>query len=749
MDQKQDVFFIITERGKGVPLYVDPGKICYINEQRYLSLLSQESESQILPVKFLGDSLEYKVDVGCLHQLTAVYAGFLQAIDVDAERLDALLKKDALEAAAALKVDSPVLVERYGVWNPGTVRYIGSRNKGAYYDCISGTFFRIDLGEGDEVWVPFTQVKPDVQSAMEPAPLSVPEQAPKPPPEDPVQEGDRVVFFTDHEKRARRGMVMEVKQTNGEMMAYISTDRDEQGGKGGDITLPIGCVLKEKYHPSDMESMAPYQQLQDTGMVNGSSITLYSRVRVKLAKGFEYGVVRWIGELPKLEGTRLGLQLDSKSGVSDGTFMDKRYFMCPPKQGLFVKLSSCSLDIPHASAGEKVPTSSTSTKQTTQHYETDGESDNVPPVNSEDVERLLIGRMKGIQGHCNSCYMDSALFSLFSCSSVLDSLLFKPAEPKDQPIQRTLLRDIVNPLRRHGFVEASSVMRLRKQLQERGYCATFTTDEKDPEEFLSLIMNKILSLEPPIKLCSGGRIQSSFCYQIFLDDTHNLILPTVQQLMEQSFYSGQLKLSEVPSCLILQMPRFGKNFKMFQKIIPSLELDITALISEGPQQCLLCGGLAGLECAECFRDPAFNTNGFKYFCHTCSSQVHSHPSRRSHKPCPCFMPDGCLHSVAPPRDKMELFAVLCIDTSHYVSFLKYGPNTTDWAFFDSMSDREGESDGYNIPEVRACPEVARYLDMPLTQLAHLQPRDMGDLAKRLFCDAYMYLYQSPNVSLYH
>ena len=39
---------------------------------------------------------------------------------------------------------------------------------------------------------------------------------------------------------------------------------------------------------------------------------------------------------------------------------------------------------------------------------------------------------------------------------------------------------------------------------------------------------------------------------------------------------------------------------------------------------------------------------------------------------------------------MEMFAVLCIDTSHYVSFLKYGPNTTDWAFFDSMSDREGE-----------------------------------------------------------
>lgn len=38
---------------------------------------------------------------------------------------------------------------------------------------------------------------------------------------------------------------------------------------------------------------------------------------------------------------------------------------------------------------------------------------------------------------------------------------------------------------------------------------------------------------------------------------------------------------QVPSCLILQMPRFGKNFKMFEKIIPSLELDITDLLSEG------------------------------------------------------------------------------------------------------------------------------------------------------------------------
>lgn len=38
--------------------------------------------------------------------------------------------------------------------------------------------------------------------------------------------------------------------------------------------------------------------------------------------------------------------------------------------------------------------------------------------------------------------------SLFSCSSVLDSMLFKSTDPQDAPIQDTLLNDIVNPLRR-------------------------------------------------------------------------------------------------------------------------------------------------------------------------------------------------------------------------------------------------------------------------------------------------------------
>jgi len=40
------------------------------------------------------------------------------------------------------------------------------------------------------------------------------------------------------------------------------------------------------------------------------------------------------------------------------------------------------------------------------------DEENVPPISTEDVAKQLIGQMKGIQGHCNSCYMDSALFRL-------------------------------------------------------------------------------------------------------------------------------------------------------------------------------------------------------------------------------------------------------------------------------------------------------------------------------------------------
>ena len=128
---------------------------------------------------------------------------------------------------------------------------------------------------------------------------------------------------------------------------------------------------------------------------------------------------------------------------------------------------------------------------------------------------------------------------------------------------------------------------------------------------------------------------------------------------------------------------------------------------------------------------------------------------------------------------MELFAVVCIATSHYVAFVKCGPGPdAHWCFFDSMADRKGrrtlfyffsssinilmltfflcsgEQNGYNIPEVVLCPDLPHWLSEEWDKHALMNENHSSssspipEHARRLFSDAYMCLYQSPDLMLY-
>uniref|UniRef100_A0A8C2KRL1 ubiquitinyl hydrolase 1 n=1 Tax=Cyprinus carpio TaxID=7962 RepID=A0A8C2KRL1_CYPCA len=666
------IYFIITAKPPSPYGYIKAGEICFIDKQRF-NTRQKNNDTDVLPVVRMGKVTDTLLDKVLLQPLSRRSAELLMAVESNEDRLLALNDPEALEKASNLSAGCQVHVEYKGQWLTGVIRYIGSI-KSFSSDPLTGVFFGVELqgedkGKGQNdgsfshktyftcpknsgIFAPFTRIKPVYHKPS--APLLPTQSSLSITTTEPLKAGDRVTFFGD--KNAHHGMVMDIKDHPDGKMVLISTVNET-----------------EKMDTSQGPGMG--------GVTDSDEITVGSLVQF-LGKTLLYGIVRWIGYLPDFPGMTAGLELeDSSAGVNDGTYKGKRYFNCPPHCGLFVKLSSCRPDDRFSGVKKKLFNG-----------------------NSEDVSNRLIGKMKGIQGHCNSCYMDSALFSVFSCSSVLDSLLFKTTEY--ETIQSILLKNIVNPLRNS---QSGSIQ----------------------------------------------KVQSCYYYQIFMDYNHHLVLPTVQQLLEHSFYSNSLKLAEVPSCLILTMPRSGKSFKMFPKIIPSTELDITGLLADGPQQCVLCGQLANQECAECFRDAAFSDTGFKYFCVKCSAQVHSHQQRRCHKPSTLILPQGFSYSQSsgsdrrtPPREKLELFAVLCIETSHYVSFVKYGPQDTDWIFFDSMADRVGESDGYNIPEVHACPEVGQYLHMPLAQLANQVPREMEGVAKRLFCDGYMYLYQSKTMSLY-
>ena len=184
------------------------------------------------------------------------------------------------------------------------------------------------------------------------------------------------------------------------------------------------------------------------------------------------------------------------------------------------------------------------------------------PHPSVDSVVSICGRNKGIQGHQNSCYLDATLFSMFTFTSVFDSLLYRPRGPGDiaryDEVQSCLKDEIINPLRQNLFVRADKVMKLRTMLDSLSDVKGLTDQEKDPEEFLSSLLTQVLKVEPFLELSSG---QTAHNYQLIVEKDPNMTVPTVQDLFDQSFGSSscRVKFKRAPSVLILQMPRYFDN----------------------------------------------------------------------------------------------------------------------------------------------------------------------------------------------
>uniref|UniRef100_A0A8C4RRM2 ubiquitinyl hydrolase 1 n=1 Tax=Erpetoichthys calabaricus TaxID=27687 RepID=A0A8C4RRM2_ERPCA len=471
-----------------------------------------------------------------------------------------------------------------------------------------------------------------------------------------------------------------------------------------------------------------------------------------------YGVIRWIGEIKGMTDTVAGLELEEVIAAgTDGTYLGERFFKCAPNKGLFVKLKNCRPDPRFPAHQVRANQVDRCNSIAFAEWASEKVEEDTPPELGEQAKERFTGWKKGIQGNFNSCYLDATLFCLFSFSSVLDTVLLRPKGKNDSNMygetQELLRSEIVNPLRKHGYVCATKIMTLRKILEAAGKSSGFTSEEKDPEEFLNKLF-QVLKVEPLLRIRSGNqKPQDCYFYQLFPERQTGVQIPSVQQLLEWSFVHSRLKFSEAPSCLIIQMPRFGKDFKMFNAILPSSHLDITDLLDDTPRECSICQRLAVVECSKCYEEQDINPGKIKQFCTTCSQQVHRHRQRHCHRPESLQIPEGLLPEEEMelrlfPRQTLDLYAVLCIETSHYVSFVKHGPEDTDWLFFDSMADREGGQNGFNIPCVSPCPEVAPYLQMSAAELQELDHKSIQGSARRLLCDAYMCFYQSPSLSLY-
>uniref|UniRef100_A0A0N5AY01 USP domain-containing protein n=1 Tax=Syphacia muris TaxID=451379 RepID=A0A0N5AY01_9BILA len=341
----------------------------------------------------------------------------------------------------------------------------------------------------------------------------------------------------------------------------------------------------------------------------------------------------------------------------------------------------------------------------------------------------LVGRMKGIQGCKNSCYLDSTLYSMFVQSTAFD---------------------------KNHFVSADQVSKLRELLQQLlPEMPGLTSDEKDPEELLTALFQKVFKAEPFLTMrgINDGKIDSAYICPIITDDvwsSQQRHMVCVQSLLERSLYSSGIQFSNEPKVLIIQLPRYGKE-KVFCKVVPQQELDVTHLIYNMQRPCSMCNKQAELTCPECFLTKELLLSEVTY-CDLCYKKAHAgfdHHHQLIMSDSNKFTTSKS-HGSSIHKHKLQLSAVLSIETSHYVAFVRV-PTVNKWLLFDSMADRVGLEDGYNVPKVKCCDRVAQWLsESGITKLRslfekeHQLPCEIENDpdVMRLISDCYICFYSS-------
>ena len=273
------------------------------------------------------------------------------------------------------------------------------------------------------------------------------------------------------------------------------------------------------------------------------------------------------------------------------------------------------------------------------------------------------------------------------------------------------------PLRKEGFVRADQILLLRHKLDEAGVVDGLLEREKDPEEFLTCLLQHVLNVQPYLKI-RGARNEDGFFFQIFTHRRPHINLPTVQLLLEHAFREDKLMLAEVPQFFLIQMPRDGKHFRLYPHIVPSLMLDISNITqSVYSPKCVLCSRLADFRCEECEKSELYDPR--RVYIDYCSDCSKYHKLQTKHIPTQLTIKPKQQQDAA----QMKLFAVLTIEIAHYVCFAKCGANPHDWVMFDSMHDRIEESlSSRNVPNVVHLPDLEDWLADP-EKLCKVSDRD--------------------------
>lgn len=141
--------------------------------------------------------------------------------------------------------------------------------------------------------------------------------------------------------------------------------------------------------------------------------------------------------------------------------------------------------------------------------------------------------------------------------------------------------------------------------------------------------------------------------------------------------------------MVLQMPRFGLQ-KMFKRVFINPTLDLSPVLQDVLHSCEVCGEPALIQCPLCACDTFGPLKVSVYLCSKCDVSIHKKKERKEHVENVISL-NEVEECTDQSRNQLELFAVVSIATSHYVSFVKCGEKKdSEWVFFDSMADRHGK-----------------------------------------------------------
>lgn len=182
-------------------------------------------------------------------------------------------------------------------------------------------------------------------------------------------------------------------------------------------------------------------------------------------------------------------------------------------------------------------------------------------------------------------------------------------------------------------------------------------------------------------------------------------LPTINtsRLFRNSLAEIPAKLATIPPFLVLVAPRHTRSQRSYRYIIPDrqiiLDNDIVQLVClkcnktnhdpETSQEFYSCDGCYAKDSSSSTTPTTDDT--VACYCRTCAS--------KSHKNLGDEIRNHSTKKIQINKQKLDLFAVLCIEQCHYVAFVKCQKQTQEhqWLFFDSMSDRV--YDEKNVPLV--------------------------------------------------